>query len=93
MIQNSFSVVSDIKWKTKEAIQVTIKYDKQFVVFDGIPRNARFSELLSLIKARLGSKIPVNASLMESHRFLRLNETIEEVRPMACIFLSTERNI
>ncbi len=61
---------------------MTIKFDKQFLVFDGIARNARLSELLSMLKAQLGSKIPVSASLMENHRFLSLNETIEEVLPM-----------
>lgn len=64
-------------------MQVTVKYRMQFVVLDGISKNARFSDILSLLEARLCSKIPVNARLLVNHRYFRMNDTIEKVLPMS----------
>ena len=63
----------------QDVMQVTVKYDKQFFVVDSISKSARCSDLLPLLKARLGTKIPGSARLMKNGRFLRMDETIEEV--------------
>jgi hypothetical protein len=61
--------------------QVTINYDKRFFLFDRISKKARLSELLSPLKARLGSesKNPVHVRLMRNGRLLEINETMEQV--------------
>ena len=74
-------LTTDIFWLVlQDVIQITIKYDKQSFVFDNISRKARCRDLFSLFKERMGSKIPSNARMMGNGRFLRMCETIEEVR-------------
>ena len=77
----TFLTTDDIFWLVfQDVIQITIKYDKQSFVFDNISRKARCRDLFSLFKERMGSKIPSNARMMGNGRFLRMCETIEEVR-------------
>mmetsp|Transcript_55797 Transcript_55797/g.116723 ORF Transcript_55797/g.116723 Transcript_55797/m.116723 type:complete len:83 (+) Transcript_55797:185-433(+) len=59
-------------------MQVTIKFNKRFLVLEVISRNALCSDLLPLLKAQLGSMMPLDARLMENGRFLRMSERIEE---------------
>ena len=71
---------ADMFWTGfQDVMQVTVKYDEQFFVFDSVSKSARCSELFSLLNARLGTKIPGSARLMKNGRFLRMDETIEEV--------------
>ena len=60
-------------------IQLTVKCDKRVVVFDGISKDVRCSDLLSMLEVRLGVKIPGNARLIGNCRFVGLGESIEEV--------------
>ena len=77
----TFLTTDDIFWHVfQDLIQITIKYDKQSFVFNNISRKARCRDLFSLFKERMGSKIPSNARMMGNGRFLRMCETIEEVR-------------
>ncbi len=61
-------------------IQLTFKYEKQTFVFDGISSKARCSDLLPRLTALLGPGIPANVRLMQNGRFIRMHQTIEEVR-------------
>ena len=71
---------ADMFWADfQDVMQVTVKYDKQYFVFDSISKSALCSELFPRLKARLGTKIPGSARLMGNGRFLRIDETIEEV--------------
>ena len=63
----------------EDMIQVTVKCDKRVVVFDGISKDVRGSDLLSMLEVRLGVKIPGNARLIGNGRFVGLGESIEEV--------------
>ena len=63
----------------EDMIQVTVKCDKRVVVFDGISKDVRCSDLLSMLEVRLGVKIPGNARLIGNGRFVGLGESIEEV--------------
>ena len=63
----------------EDMIQVTVKCDKRVVVFDGISKDVRCSDLLSMLEVRLGVKIPGNARLVGNGRFIGLGESIEEV--------------
>jgi hypothetical protein len=65
-------------------IQLTFKYEKQTFVFDGISSKARCSDLLPRLTALLGSGIPANVRLMQNGRFIRMHQTIEEVRQRQC---------
>ena len=50
----------------QDLIQITIKYDKQSFVFNNISRKARCTDLFSLFKERMGSKIPSKAKFNSS---------------------------
>ena len=63
----------------EDMIQVTVRCDKRVVVFDGISKDVRGSDLLSMLEVRLGVKIPGNARLIGNGRFVGLGESIEEV--------------
>ena len=61
-------------------MQVTLKYGRQQVLsFDGISRATQCGHLLSQLELRLSAKIPGNAQLVHNGRFLKTNDTIEEV--------------
>jgi len=61
-------------------MQVTVKYGKLTLNFEGISRATKTQNLLSLLEMRLGAKIPGNAQLVYNARVLRINETLEQVR-------------
>ena len=63
----------------KGVMQVTVKYGKLTLNFEGISRATKPQNLLSLLEMRLGAKIPGNAQLVHNGRFLKTNDTIEEV--------------
>lgn len=63
----------------EDVIQVTVKCDTHFVVFDGISKEMRCGALLSMLEVRLGVKIPGNARLIGNGRFVGIGESIEEV--------------
>ena len=63
----------------EDVIQVTVKCDTHFVVFDGISKDVRCSALLSMLEVRLGVKIPGNAQLIGNGSFIGIGESIEEV--------------
>jgi hypothetical protein len=58
---------------------LTLKYNDQIFVLDGISIKTRCCELLSLIEIRLGTKLPKISNLNNYGRYLSLDETIEEV--------------
>ena len=64
----------------KGVMQVTVKYGKLTLNFEGISRATKTQNLLSLLEMRLGAKIPGNAQLVYNGRFLKMNDTMEEVR-------------
>ena len=72
-------------------IQVTVKCDTHFVVFDGISKDVRCSALLSMLEVRLGVKIPGNARLIGNGRFIGIGESIEEVIHISGNFYSSAR--
>ena len=63
----------------KGMMQVTMKYAQQVLSFDGISSATQCGHLLSQLELRLGAKIPGNAQLVHNGRFLKTNDTIEEV--------------
>ncbi len=68
-------------------IQVTIRCDDRVVVFDGVSEDVRCSALLSMLEVRLGVKIPGNARLIGSGRFIGLGESIAEVIQISSQYL------
>jgi hypothetical protein len=63
---------------------VTLKHNDIIFVLDGVSSETQCYELLALLDAKLGSKVPMNLlnSRLKSKntgRFLSMHETIEEV--------------
>ena len=63
---------------------VTLKHNDSIFVLEGISSETRCYELLALLDAKLGPKVPMNLlnSRLKSKntgRFLSMHETIEEV--------------
>ena len=79
MFYQVLSIISILILFFEDMIQVTVKCDKRVVVFDGISKDLRCSDLLSMLEVRLGVKIPGNARLVGNGRFIGLGESIEEV--------------
>ena len=73
----------------EDMIQVTVKYDKQVVVLNGVSKDVRCSALLSMLEVLLGVKIPGNARLMGNGHFIGIDESIEEVIHISGNFYSS----
>ena len=78
------SHIACTKSQFEAAVQVTVKFGGETLVFNHITTETLGMELKSLVRIRLGcSKIPQDAQFQlrsqANGRFLRVHETLEEV--------------